>query len=392
MPALQRGSAFRTKKNGWGVRWRENGRRPQKVGFGSRTEALDWWDDEVKPRLRSGGAARRDVTLREHAERYLRVHGCAPRTKQALREQLGLPAVQPLRPRKRDYLTAIETFGDRHLRDLEHAGGEIAEWTASLPKSQQARKLAALKQILAAAVAWDLLGKNPASAVTPAKAMRVEIMAFADTEELDAVAVEIGPPWGALIVVASETGMRPEEFAGVERRDVDRRAGVLHVQRAYSVGAGLKAYGKTSRSLRAVPLSDRALEALDTLPVSISTPLLFPTYAAGYRDGVGYGKPGYLNLANWRKRHWQPALRSAGLERGGALWLPKPYALRHTFATWALDAGFDVFELARLMGTSVVMIDKVYGHLAKGHAERARERLNRRPSIVAAEDAADGSA
>jgi integrase len=388
VPALQRGSAFRT-KNGWGVRWRENGRRPQQVGFGSRTEALDWWDDEVKPRLRGGAPPRPDVTLREHAERYLRVHGCAPRTKQALREQLGLPEHEPLRPRELDYLTAMETFGDRLLRDLEHAGGEIAEWTSSLPKPQQARKLAALKQILTAAVAWDLLAKNPASVVTPAKGTRVEIDAFADTEELDAVTVEIGAPWDALVTFASETGLRPEEWAALERRDVDRRAGVLHVQRAYSVGAGLKAYGKTSRSLRAVPLTDRALEALDTLPLSLATPLLFPTYAAGYRDGVGYGKAGHLNLANWRKRHWRPALQSAGLERDGALWLPKPYALRHTFATWALDAGFDVFELARLMGTSVVMIDKVYGHLAKGHAERARERLNRRPSIVTVEDAAD---
>ena len=34
------------------------------------------------------------------------------------------------------------------------------------------------------------------------------------------------------------------------------------------------------------------------------------------------------------------------------------------------------------------MIDKTYGHLAKGHAEQARERLNGRPSIVADEDAA----
>jgi integrase len=288
-------------------------------------------------------------------------------------------------------MTAMETFGDRPLRDLEHAGGEIAEWTASLPASQQARKLSALKQILTAAVAWDLLAKNPAAAVTPAKVKRAEVAAFADTEELDAAAAEIGAPWDALVVLASETGLRPEEWAALERRDVDRRTGVLHVQRAYSVGAGLKAYGKTSRSLRAVPLSDRALHALDRLPTSIATPLLFPTYAAGFRNGVGYGEPGHLNLANWRKRHWQPALRSVGLERDGALWLPKPYALRHTFATWALDAGFDIFELARLMGTSVAMIDKVYGHLAKGHAERARERLNRRPSIVVASDAADDS-
>jgi integrase len=367
------------------VRWRENGRRPQKVGFGSRTEALNWWDDEVKPRLRNGAPARRDTTLREHAERYLRVHGCAPRTRQALREQLGLPDTKPERPRERSYLTAMETFGDRQLGELERAGGEIAEWVASLPASQQARKLSALKQVLNAAVAWDLLAKNPAGVVTPAKVARVEVDAFADTDEIDAVAAEIGPPWDTLVVVASEAGLRPEELAALERRDVDRRAGVLLVQRAYAVGAGLKAYGKTSRSLRAVPLTDRALDALERLPVSLSTPLLFPTYSAGGTNGT----PGHVNLANWRRRHWRPALRSAGLERDATIWLPKPYALRHTFATWALDAGFDVFELARMMGTSVAMIDRTYGHLAKGHAERARDRLNRRPSIVVAEDAAN---
>jgi integrase len=284
-------------------------------------------------------------------------------------------------------MTAMETFGDRPLRDLEYAGGEIAEWTASLPESQQTRKLAALSQVLRAAVTWDLLGKNPAVAVTPAKTPRVEVSAFADTEELDAVALEIGPPWDALIVVASETGLRPEEWAALERRDVDHRVGVLRVQRTYSVGAGLKAYGKTSRSLRVIPLTDRALDALEALPASLKTPLLFPTYAGGFRGAVGYGEPGHLSLANWRRRHWRPALSSAGLERDGELWLPKPYVLRHTFATWALDGGFDVFELARLMGTSVAMIDKTYGHLAKGHAERARERLNRRPSIVTDEGA-----
>jgi integrase len=159
-------------------------------------------------------------------------------------------------------------------------------------------------------------------------------------------------------------------------------AGVLLVQRSYAVVSGLKPYGKTNRSRRAVPLTDRALAALDALPATLKTPPLFPSYQGGFRNGTGVGVPGHLNLANWRKRHWRPALRGANLQRDGELWLPKPYVLRHTFATWALDACFDVFELARLMGTSVAMINKTYGHLARGHAERARDRLNRRPSIV----------
>jgi integrase len=107
--------------------------------------------------------------------------------------------------------------------------------------------------------------------------------------------------------------------------------------------------------------------------------MLFATYSSGGTRGSA----GYLNLANWRKRVWRPALRSANLQRNAGLWLPKPYVLRHTFATWALEGGFDLYELARLMGTSAAMIDRTYGHLARGHAERARDRLNRRPSILA---------
>jgi hypothetical protein len=40
--------------------------------------------------------------------------------------------------------------------------------------------------------------------------------------------------------------------------------------------------------------------------------------------------------------------------------------LRHTFATEALAAGVSTFELARVIGTSIAMIDRHYGHLARG--------------------------
>jgi len=46
------------------------------------------------------------------------------------------------------------------------------------------------------------------------------------------------------------------------------------------------------------------------------------------------------------------------------------------FATGALDAGPSIFELARYMGTSVEMIDRTYGHLAKGAEDSARAKLD----------------
>ena len=62
----------------------------------------------------------------------------------------------------------------------------------------------------------------------------------------------------------------------------------------------------------------------------------------------------------------------------GEVMRPHPCHLRHTFATEALAAGISTWELARLMGTSVAMIDRTYGHLARDAEESIRARLDAR--------------
>jgi integrase len=52
------------------------------------------------------------------------------------------------------------------------------------------------------------------------------------------------------------------------------------------------------------------------------------------------------------------------------------YDLRHTYASWSLAAGVDIFTLARRMGTSVKMIDGTYGHLIAGADIYERELLD----------------
>ena len=132
------------------------------------------------------------------------------------------------------------------------------------------------------------------------------------------------------------------------------------MQRKYAKGV-MRPYGKSHRARRRVPLTARAFEAIEQLPPRLDTGLLFPAPMGGH-----------LEIRNWRSRNWYPALEAAGIAKRG------PYHLRHTFATEALAAGVSTFELSRVMGTSIAMIDRHYGHLARDSEDSIRARLDAR--------------
>jgi hypothetical protein len=66
---------------------------------------------------------------------------------------------------------------------------------------------------------------------------------------------------------------------------------------------------------------------------------------------------------NFRNRVWLPAIRAAAIRQPARV-----YDLRHTYASNQLAAGISSFELSKIMGCSVLMIERHYGALLDGAA------------------------
>ncbi len=181
---------------------------------------------------------------------------------------------------------------------------------------------------------------------------------FDSWEQIRTVAEILGPAYGPMVLFAAATGLRPSELFALEHGDVDRRAGVVQIRRAYANGRVKQT--KTRLSRRAVPLQAVALEALDQPRSRQDSRLLFPN-----------SRGGYLDFRNFNRRHWKPIQKALGIDPSRDL-----YDLRHTYATFALRAGVPVFAVSRFMGTSIAMIDYHYAHLAHDSREHAVSLLD----------------
>ncbi len=328
----------------WAYRYRVGGRgsrRVQRGGFESEQAAAEALARALG-RLRREQGLVEAPKLRELVEIYLAQHDGEPETVEKL-----------------DWLLAkaLSAFGHRRISHLRPA--EIAAWRMTIPAGHRFEATQALRQVLARAVSWGLIDVNPAKqGVDNPQRRRIEKRPFESWNELKALATELGPRDGPLVLFAAATGLRPGEWIALEHRDIDSHARVVYVRRAYRNGR--VKVPKTEASIRAVPLQKIAIAALEQLPANGRSPIVFPSPGGGYFD-----------LHNFRNRCWKPAQLAAGITP-----LRRVYDLRHTFATFALRAGISAFELSRYMGTSLGMIDRHYGHLARDGREHAIRLLD----------------
>lgn len=241
-----------------------------------------------------------------------------------------------------------------------------------------------VKQVLNAAVADDLITKNPMAnrAVRLPKIEQRKVKPWTP-EEVAAVRDGMPERYGIVVTLGSGLGLRQGEIFGLAVEDIDWLGGFVNVRRQLKLD-------KQSRAYFGLPKGDKTRE----VPLPTHVQMALAAHIAAYEPvecSIPWADPNGLTMATanllittenglpvrrdqFNKRALKPAVESAGL-------VPNrdnmTHALRHFYASVLLDANESVHTVAANLGHSTPMITlRTYAHLMPGSAARTRKAMD----------------
>jgi integrase len=175
------------------------------------------------------------------------------------------------------------------------------------------------------------------------------------------------------------TGLRLGELVGLHRGRVHRESRTIEVRDVWShEGREMKPYPKDAEP-RVVPIPAWLDSVLKDLDVDQDEG---PVCGAVHRRGSRCVGPlvftgdrgGVFDGHNWRARVWKPATELAGFDG------VKIHDLRHTYASWLLQAGRSMDEVAQVLGHSSSYVTKRYARFGGSHLDAVRDALAAPPA------------
>lgn len=357
------------------VRWRENGRQRART-FERRADAVAW-DLEVRRRQQLGPLAVTQLTSKgptlgewiatrwavEHARtleqstrnRYAdayRIHiedelGARPlreitvsvlRAWQAGRQEAGVSTGSI--DKCRTLLSSVL----RHAAESEAIPANPMGLVRA-PKAQHRDAVKPLAPVTVEAIRRVLL--EPMDAVVPDRTRKgVRVAGYVVHDERDQAARLLDV---AIVSALAYAGLRAGELRALRWGDVKSKT--LVVERAVDDDGNVKSTKTSSRrSVRLLPALAADLRALRMAAGRPTDDVLILQ-----RDGSAWTK---TDWQVWRAKRWGKACKLAGLPVP-----PRPYDLRHSFASLLLAEGRAVHYVAGQLGHSPTLTLTTYGHL-----------------------------
>ncbi|MGH3404667.1 MAG: tyrosine-type recombinase/integrase [Streptosporangiaceae bacterium] len=261
------------------------------------------------------------------------------------------------RTRYRRYIAndiAPSAIGPLPLTALTNA--EVARWLNGLTGAAKtaANKHGFLAGALNSAVRARHITANPCDGNKLRRDEPAE-MVFLTHEEFAILFNAVTEPWRPLVEFLVASGAQWGEATALRPGDVDLAEGTVRILRAwrYVPGDGYHlGPPKTKRSIRTIDVAPSTLAKLD-----LSREWVFTNSGRGRR-----GDTGPARAHNFNPNVWAPALVRA--KEAGLTKKPRVHDLRHTNASWLIQAGVPLTVIQRHLGhESIQTTSDRYGYL-----------------------------
>ena len=233
-------------------------------------------------------------------------------------------------------------FGDHALSEL--TAKHVRDWidSHSLAQKRICNILTPLRQVMALALEDEKIDTTPLSTFK-VKKRQVDEMRELDedivdpftSDEINAVLPHLNPQAANYVQFCVWTGLRVEEAIEVKWSDVDEEKRTIEIRRARTRKEVKQPKTKSGR--RTVKLLPPAWDAL-----------MAQREYTGFEKGHIFHDPRtgdpYLTDKQFRMWQWQPALKEAKVR------YRPPRQLRHTYATWMINAGEPIKRVSMQMG------------------------------------------
>jgi integrase len=228
-----------------------------------------------------------------------------------------------------------------HRRDIELYATERIE-QGSQPASAN-RDLACLKSLFSRAIEWCNASANPVKGI-PAFREYNRRDRFLTDEERKKLLESCHGYLRDVVVLAIHTGMRKGELLSLKWDDIDlanRQIRVTHTKNG---------------EMRFVPMSDGALQCLQSIRKQAETPYLFPGPAGGHLLDV--------------KTAWQSAIGRSGVQNF------RFHDLRHTAASYLAMSEVPLQVIQQILGHKTFSQVLRYAHLSQDYKSKAIRKLD----------------
>ena len=319
------------------VRFRINGHHVRRSAHTSKkSEATSFLQRLVSEYSSKARGDRERHLYEEAAERFLREASIRPKT-----QACYATSDRMCRP----------NLGGKYLDDIDRGmlGALIAVRKATgITDTTVRRDLAFLSSMCTSAITWGWLNTNPVTAFNKKVLKEVQPRTrFLSSAEYDALLAAASDRMRPAIILAVETGLRKEELFGLTILSIDLPRKEIVLNRTKS---GVP---------RRVPISQIALKVIRDILADRNRP------RGAEHLFVRPDKTRFVDF----KKGFNATCQRIGIK--GLRW----HDLRHTFASWFVQSGGDLYHLSRILGHSTVQMTTRYGHLRTQDLHIALEKV-----------------